>query len=145
MLLSSKKVNPTQMPPPTADMDQGNMEFSCLRWTIIISRLKLPVFVFGHFSRSIPTLPGCCSSAFSVLSWECVDTSSPILNPLRLSVPPPCLHSLFTSPFLELAELSSHQGNSPGCVGLPSCSWGWKWDERIFHSLSCTVINRMIW
>ena len=73
-----QKSKPNPVPPPTADMDQGNMEFSCLRWTIIISRLKLPVFVFGHFSHFIPTLTDWCSSAFAVLYWECVITSPPI-------------------------------------------------------------------
>lgn len=52
-----QKVNHTKIPPQTAftDIHQSNMEFSCLHLAIITSRPRLPIFVFGHFSRFTPS------------------------------------------------------------------------------------------
>ena len=120
-----QKANLNQIPPRTADIDQGNMEFSCLRCTIIISRLKLPVFVFGHFSHSIPMLTHRCSFAFTVFCLELIVTSPPVPeSSADLSILPPFLHPLFNTPFSELTELSCRQANLPGSFGLPSFSWG---------------------
>lgn len=98
-----QKVNPTQIPPQTADVDQGNMEFRCLHWTIIISRLKLPAFVFGHFSHSILTLKHCCACMFAVFYLEFTVTSPPIAES-SADISLWSLHALSSRPFSSLAE-----------------------------------------
>lgn len=67
----------------------------------MISRLKLPVFVFGHFSHSIPMLTHRSSFAFSVFCLELIVTSPPVPeSSADLSILPPFLQPAIQYAFL---------------------------------------------
>lgn len=136
-----QKVNPPQIPPQAADIDQGNMEFSCPHWTIIISRLELPVFVFGHFPHSILTLP---YFAFVVFYLEFIVTSPPITESSADLSSPFAAHPAHLS--LSPAWPSSKPTWFPWTEDhLPSLGKGRTWDKKIFCSPRCTIISRIIW
>ena len=144
-----QKVNPTQIPPQTTDTDQGNTEFNCLHRTVIISRFKLPVSAFGHFSHS--NLALWCSLAREVFySVYChlppiPESSVDLLGPLWLLTTPTPPPAFLLALFFPWKSWLFQKANSTGPLGWLSSSRGWKWDKRVFFCLSCTVINRIIW